>query len=120
MILRQLLKSKIHHARVSYANPDYVGSIEICRDLMNRVGLIDGEHVHIWAVDKDVRIETYCFGGGPGVIGINGGAARLFEPGDRLIIATFALSDDAIEPQIVLCDEQNRPVRNLTPFSVLG
>ncbi len=120
MRLCKLLKSKLHHARVTYANPDYVGSIEIDRNLMDRVGLQDGELVHVWAVDHPARIETYAFGGPPGVIGMNGGAARFFNPGDRLIIAAFAYTDEPIRPKIVLLDENNAVVRELVPFQVEG
>jgi len=120
MRLSQLLKAKLHHARVTYANPDYVGSIEIDRRLMERVGLQDGELVHIWAVDHEARIQTYCFAGPPGAIGLNGGAARFFREGDRVIIAAFDLSTEPIVPQIVLLDEENQIVRDMTPFSVVG
>lgn len=120
MRLRQLLKAKLHHARVTYANPDYVGSIEIDRNLMDRLGLLDGEFVHVWAVDGTSRIETYAFGGPPGVIGLNGGAAHFFRPGERVIIAAFDLSDEPIEPKMLLLDENNEVVREMEPFRVLA
>lgn len=120
MRLSQLLKSKIHHARVTYANPDYVGSIEIDRALMEAIGLIDGELVHIWAVDHTSRIETYAFGGPKGAMGLNGGAAHFFKPGDRIIVAAFALSDEPIIPKMVLVNEENEIVRDMTPFTVHG
>lgn len=120
MRLSQLLKSKIHHARVTYANPDYVGSIEIDRDVMKAVGLLDGELVHVWAVDHSARLETYAFAGPKGVIGLNGGAARFFQPGDRIIVAAFALTDEPIVPQMVLLDEHNAIARDMTPFTVHG
>lgn len=120
MRLSQLLKSKIHHARVTYANPDYVGSIEVCGELMDAVGLQDGEHVHVWAVDHTARLETYVFRGPRGVIGLNGGAARFFNPGDRVIIAAFCLADEPVVPQMVLVDENNAIVRAMTPFTVHG
>jgi aspartate 1-decarboxylase len=120
MRLRQLLKAKIHHATVTYANPDYVGSIEICSDLMERVGLFDGEMVHVWGVDNQSRIVTYAFAGPRGVIGLNGGAAQFFKTGDRVIIAAFDLSDTPIVPNMVLVDGENRVVRDMTPFSVVG
>ncbi len=120
MRLVQLLKSKLHHARVTYANPDYIGSIEIDAELMKRVGIQNGELVHIWAVESTARIETYAFGGPPGVVGLNGGAANLFKPGERVIIAAFALTDEPIQPKIVLLDEENRIERELEPFSVIG
>lgn len=120
MRLSQLLKAKLHHARVTYANPEYVGSVQIDMDLMKRVGIQDGELVHVWAVDHTARIETYAFEGPPGVIGLNGGAAHFFNPGDRVIIAAFDFADEPIEPKIVLLDENNRVVRELVPFSVIG
>lgn len=120
MRLSQLLKAKLHHARVTYANPDYVGSIEVCRDLMERVGLQDGELVHVWGVDHTSRIQTYVFAGPRGVVGLNGGAAHFFKAGDRIIIAAFDLADEPILPKIVLLGEDNEVVRDLTPFSVVG
>lgn len=120
MRLSQLLKAKLHQARVTYANPEYVGSIEIGADLMHAVGILDGEMVHIWGVDHTSRITTYAFSGPNGVIGLNGGAARFFQPGDRVVIAAFDLADEPIVPKIVLLDEQNRIVRDMTPFSVVG
>ncbi len=120
MRLSQLLKAKLHHARVTYANPDYVGSIEIDARLMERVGIQDGELVHVWAVDHESRILTYAFAGPAGVIGLNGGAAHFFKSGDKVIIAAFDLSDEPIIPKMVLLDEDNRVVRDMTPFSVVG
>ena len=110
----------MHHAHVSYANPDYVGSIEIDGDLLKRVGIVDGELVHVWAVDHKARIQTYAFSGPKGVVGINGGAAHHFKAGDRIVIAAFALSTEPIEPKILQLDENNEVVRDMTPFHVLG
>jgi aspartate 1-decarboxylase len=120
MRLSTLLKAKLHHARVTYANPDYVGSIEIDAELMQRVGIQDGELVHIWAVDHTARIQTYAFGGPPSVVGINGGAAHFFRTGDKVIIAAFDLADEPIIPRILLLGEENEVVRDMTPFSVVG
>lgn len=120
MRLFQLLKSKLHHARVTYANPDYVGSIEIDARLMKEAGILDGELVHVWAVEHKARIETYAFGGPRGVVGINGGAAHHFNAGDHVIIAAFALSDEPIEPKMLLLNDDNEIIREMTPFSVVG
>lgn len=120
MQLLQLLKSKLHHARITYANPDYVGSIEIGAELMDRVGIQDGEMVYIWSVDHSARISTYAFRGPHGTIGLNGGAARLFQIGDRVVIAAFTWTDEPIEPKMVVLDEQNKVIRNLVPFSIVG
>lgn len=120
MRLSQLLKAKLHHAHVTYANPDYVGSIEIGADLMERVGLMDGELVHIWSVTGTARIQTYAFAGPNGTIGINGGAAHFFTTGEKVIIAAFDLTDQPIVPTILLLNENNEIVRDMTPFSVVG
>lgn len=120
MRLSQLLKAKLHQARVTYANPEYVGSIEVDRGLMEAVGMQDGEQVHVWAVDHTSRIVTYIFGGPKGVVGLNGGAAHHFKPGDRVVIAAFDLADELIEPKMIALDENNEIERTLAPFNVLG
>lgn len=120
MRLLQLLKAKIHHARVTYANPDYVGSIEIDQDLMDRVGIQNGEMVQIWAVDHPARLNTYAFAGPKGVIGMNGGAARFFNPGDRVIISAYTWTDEDVTPKIILVDDNNAFVREIRPFHVQG
>src|SRR5512146_2165404 len=102
MRLRQLLRSKIHRATVTEANVDYVGSITIDRDLMERVGLVPGEHVHVWNVENGQRFETYAMPGerGSGVICANGAAAHRVRPGDKVIIASFVLTDEPVEPKM--------------------
>jgi len=87
---------------------------------MDKVGLQDGELVHIWAVDHQSRIQTYVFGGPPGIVGLNGGAAHFFQPGDRIIVAAFDLSDEPIEPKVVLLDKSNQIVREMKPFTTEG
>ena len=120
MRLLQLLKSKLHHARVTYANPDYVGSIEIDGELLKRVGIQDGEMVQIWAVDHAARLNTYAFSGPKGVVGMNGGAARFFNPGDRLIICAFCWTDEPVVPKILQLGEENEVIKELAPFKVEG
>lgn len=116
----QLLKAKLHHAHVTYANPDYVGSIEIDAELMKRVGIEDGELVHVWAVDHTARIQTYAFSGPTGIIGLNGGAAHHFNAGDRIVIAAFTLTDEPVEPKVVLLNHENHVVRDMSPYCVTG
>jgi aspartate 1-decarboxylase len=113
MKLLTILKSKLHHARVTFADPEYVGSIQIGAELMDAVGIEEGELVNIWAVDHTSRIQTYAFSGPPGTIGVNGGAAHFFKTGDRIIIAAFALTDEQIKPKIVLLNERNEIERRL-------
>ena len=120
MRLLNLLKSKIHHARVSYANPDYVGSVEICPRVLEMVGLLDGEFVYVWDVENGERFTTYAFSGEQGVVGVNGAAAHRVKVGDRLIIAAFAFTDEAETPKVVILDEKNAIVREMRPFSRTG
>lgn len=114
------MKAKLHHARVTYTNSEYSGSIEVGRDLMEAVGIEDGELVHVWAVDHAARIQTYAFSGPDGTVGVNGGAALQFRPGDRVVIAAFDLADEEVMPKVKLLDEQNRIVRDMSPYSPVG
>lgn len=121
MRLLNLLKSKIHHARVSYANPDYVGSVEISAEIMRRSGIEPGEYVYVWNVENGERFNTYAFPTDEScVVGVNGAAAHRVTVGDRLIIACFAFTDEKIVPQIILMDEKNSVVRDLKPYSKTG
>jgi aspartate 1-decarboxylase len=115
MRLRQLLKSKIHRATVTEANVNYIGSITIDTDLLERVDLLPGELVHVWNVDNGERFVTYALAGpvGSGIICVNGAAAHRVEVGHRVIITAFAITDEIIEPKLILVDEQNRYVRDL-------
>ena len=86
--MRQVLRSKIHRAKVTEANPDYIGSITIDEDLLDAVGLWAGEKVLVASVDTGVRLETYTLRGerGSGIICVNGAAARLINEGELIII----------------------------------
>jgi len=110
-----MCKSKIHHAVVTSADLHYVGSIGIDHALMRLTGIVAGEQVSVWNVNNGQRIETYAI---PlpeqsGDIVINGAAARHFSAGDQIIIVAFCLTDEIIEPQMILVDERNRFVRRL-------
>lgn len=88
----EVLKSKIHRVHVTQANLDYIGSITIDEDLMDAAGLIHGEHVYIVDNNNGERLETYVIPGerGSGVICLNGAAARKVQPGDIVIIMSYA------------------------------
>ncbi|HJZ86555.1 MAG TPA: aspartate 1-decarboxylase [Polyangia bacterium] len=111
---RILFKSKIHRATVTEANVDYEGSITIDADLMAAADLLPYEKVSVWNVTRGSRIETYAMPGarGSGVVCINGAAAHLNQPGDLVIVASFAELEDAeartFRPTIVLVDAHNR------------
>ena len=115
MKLRILCKSKIHHATVTGADLHYIGSIGIDEALLRRVDIVAGEQVAIWNINNGQRIETYALAlpEGSGAIVINGAAARHFHPGDKVIIAAFCLTDEAITPRMIAVDERNRFVRSL-------
>lgn len=115
MRLLTMLKSKIHRATVTEANVDYIGSITIDRDLIDRSGLVLNELVHVWNVDNGQRFETYVLGGerGSGTVCVNGAAAHRVDVGNRVIITSFVLTDEPIEPTAILVDEHNRYLRDL-------
>jgi len=111
---RTLLKSKLHRVTVTEANLDYEGSVTIDRDLMDAADLVAHERVDIWDCTNGARLSTYVIAGerGSGAICINGAAAHLIKPGDKVIIASFVGVDDAegrdYEPRICFVDSQNR------------
>jgi aspartate 1-decarboxylase len=115
MKLRAICKSKIHHAVVTGADLNYVGSIGIDRALMAMTDLVAGEQVSIWNVNNGQRIETYAIElpEGSGQIVVNGAAARHFHAGDKIIIVAFCLTDEAVIPRMIAVDERNRLVREL-------
>ena len=113
-MLLSILKSKIHCATVTEANLKYMGSITIDRSLMEAAGLMAGEHVHVVNNNNGERIETYVIEGeaGNGDICLNGAAARKFQPGDVVIIMSYAMmtTEEAkcFKPKVVFPDEHNR------------
>lgn len=115
MQLLNICKSKIHRATVTDANIDYVGSVTIDQDLMDRSGIRKGELVHIWNVENGNRWETYAIPGArrSGTICINGAAAHLCKAGDKVIIVSFVLTDEEISPNLILVDENNMFLRKM-------
>jgi aspartate 1-decarboxylase len=114
--MRQLMRSKIHNAYVSEANLAYIGSITIDEDLMDAVGLWEGERVLIVSNTSGSRLETYVIKGarGSGYIAMNGAAAHLIKQGEQIIIIGFELTDKPIVPKVVLVDVHNKIDRFLT------
>ncbi|WP_019177583.1 aspartate 1-decarboxylase [Methanomassiliicoccus luminyensis] len=110
--MRCLLRGKIHRAVITDANPEYVGSITIDQDLLEKSDIWEGEKVLIADVDNGARFETYTVVGkrGSGVICVNGAAAKLVKQGDRIIIMAFEYSDKPIAPRIVLVNDKNQCV----------
>ena len=114
MRLLNICKSKIHRATITQTDIDYVGSVTIDQDLMDRSGIVDGEMVHVWDVDNGERFETYAIPGehGSGVICVNGAAAHRVALGHRVIIVAFCLTDEPVTRKVVLVDASNRFVGN--------
>ena len=111
---RTMMKSKVHRATITGANLEYVGSITLDRTLMELADIREFEQVAVLDIDNGARFETYAMEGGPGDVILNGAAARLVQPGDRVIIITYAVYDEAelasYAPRIVHVDEANRPI----------
>ena len=113
VMLREVLKSKLHRAMITEADVDYEGSIEIPTDLMEAADLWAGEKVLVASITTGARLETYVLAGEPGTgkILINGGAAHLIKAGERVAIMAFGLSETPVEVKNLLLDERNRIVR---------
>lgn len=111
---RTLLKSKIHRATVTEAELHYEGSVTIDRDLLEAADIVLHERVEIYDITNGNRLNTYAIEGeaGSGTICINGAAAHLVNPGDLVILATYAEYDEKElsdhEPIVVQVDEKNR------------
>ena len=116
-MLIKVLRAKIHRAVATRADPDYVGSITIDRELTDAAGIVEGECVLVANLANGTRHETYVIPGEPGSgeVCVNGAAARLVQPSDRLIVMAFAYASpaeaQALRPKIVVVDEKNRPVQ---------
>lgn len=119
-MLRRMCRAKIHRATITQSRLDYEGSIEIDQNLIDASGMYEHEMVLVANLANGNRFETYIIKGkrGSGVIGLNGAAARLGDPGDKVIIMSVAWIEDAkakaLKPQFVQVDGHNRvlTVRN--------
>lgn len=113
-MLRTMMKSKIHRATVTDANLNYMGSLTLDRDLMEAADLLPNERVQVVNNNNGARLETYLIEGerGSGIVCMNGAAARLAQPGDVLIIISYAtLTDEEARrftPRVVHVDSRNR------------
>ena len=113
-MMRIMHKAKIHQARVTEANLNYVGSITIDQELLDAAGIWPNEKVQVVNNNNGERLETYVIAGerGSGVICLNGAAARKAHPGDEVIIISYALLEEEearnLEPQVVFVDHNNK------------
>lgn len=119
-MFRTMMKSKIHRATVTEADLNYVGSITIDEQLMEAADLLENEKVQIVNNNNGARLETYVITGprGSGVICLNGAAARLVQPGDNVIIISYAMMSAeelrSHKPKVVFVDENNHVVTTET------
>ncbi len=118
---RTMMKSKVHRATVTGADLSYVGSITLDPHLMELADIREFEHVHVLDIDNGARFETYAMEGerGSGAVVLNGAAARLVQPGDKVIVITYSAYEEAelvgYHPRIVHVDETNRGVLEPVP-----
>jgi aspartate 1-decarboxylase len=116
---RSMMKSKIHRATVTDANLAYMGSVTIDEELMGAADLLEYERVHVLDINNGARFETYVIAGprASGTICLNGAAARLVQPGDKVIIISYGQYDESevVEhrPVVVNVDENNGIVPQL-------
>lgn len=115
-MLFEFLYSKIHRATVTDANLNYVGSITIDEELMEKAKLKVGQKVDILDIDNGERFQTYVIKGPRSKrdICLNGAAARKVQKGDKVIIVAYAYltheEEESFEPAIVIVDENNNPI----------
>ena len=113
---RQMLKSKIHRARITGSDLHYVGSITIDANLLEAADILEHELVHVLDVDNGARFETYTIAGrrGSGTVQVNGAAARLVHTGDTVIVVSYASYDEreleSYEPRVVHVNAHNEIV----------
>lgn len=109
-----MFKSKIHRAKVTEANLNYVGSISIDADLMAKADILENEKVQVLNLNNGARFETYAIPAEKksGTICVNGAAARLVQKGDMVIIISYALMEKNeaknFDPTVIVVDENNK------------
>jgi aspartate 1-decarboxylase len=119
-VRRRMLKSKIHRAIVTDANLHYVGSITLDPELLDAADILEHEQVVVVDIDNGARLETYAIAGrrGSGDVCLNGAAARLVSPGDRVIVLSYADYDrtelEHYAPRVVHVDAANRQIDAVT------
>jgi aspartate 1-decarboxylase len=116
-MLRSICHAKIHRMTVTRTDLNYEGSISIDTDLLRAADIVPYEKVQVVNLHNGQRFETYIIEGkqGSGEVGLNGAAARLGEPGDKIIVIAYALFEDkersTYTPKIIHVDEKNRVVK---------
>ena len=112
-MIRTMLKSKIHRARITGSDLHYIGSITVDRDLLDAADILEHELVHVLDIDNGSRFETYTIAAerGSGEVRVNGAAARLVHAGDTVIVVSYAGYDrdelERYEPRVVHVNADN-------------
>lgn len=113
-VRRRMMHGKIHRARVTDADLNYVGSISIDPILMKAADIVPDEQVSVYNLNNGSRLETYAIEGNDGQICLNGAAARLAQVGDLVIVVTYVDLDEAEialhQTSVIVVDEDNRPI----------
>lgn len=114
--MRILMRSKIHRATVTNCDEDYIGSIVIDQNLMDRSDIWEHEKVLVCDIDNGNRFETYAISGarGSGIVSVQGAAAKLTNPGNKVIIMAFEVTEKPVEPRAVLVNRNNEFVEYLS------
>lgn len=114
-MMRIFLNAKIHNATVTEANLNYVGSMTVDGELLDKAGMLEHEKVLVVDNTNGARLETYLIRGRPGSgeICANGAASRLIKKGHQVILMTFAVAPRPPRARVVLVDPQNRFVKFL-------
>lgn len=127
-MLRTMMKAKIHRARITDSNLNYVGSITIDEEILKKVDILPNEKVQIVNNNNGARFETYVIAGekGSGEICLNGAAARLVQKDDVIIIISYALVSEEelanFRPKIAIMNENNKIeqfIEEEPPFTIL-
>ena len=112
-MLRNMLISKIHRATVTKCELHYIGSITIDKDILDKADILENEEVEVYDFNNGNRFQTYVIGdrSGSREFVINGPAARLVHPGDKIIVLNYALMEQEkaknYQPKIVILDDEN-------------
>ena len=125
-MFRTLMRAKVHGATLTEANLHYVGSLTLDSGIMEQLDMLPNEQVQVLNLNNGSRLMTYLFAGekGSGVVALNGAAARLGQPGDKVLIVTYAMMSEEqareFRPKVALVDEHNRIVEILENAPVQG
>ena len=113
---RVMMKSKLHGGTVTQCELGYMGSLAVDRNLMEMADMLPNEKVQVVNLNTGDRFETYLIEGeaGSGIIGANGGAARMCAVGDIVLVISYAVVEDELargwDPKVIILDEANEPV----------